>query len=1218
MKKNKRMYKKLMVNALVLSLIQAHTIPLSYATTPEDFETGIKIFGNISNNVLAQKNQMRMQQLAQEQAIQLQKQFTPKYGPSKYFPECQMPMAMPNLPKDVCQMSMDPAKVSLMYAYEKMSSNMMNYYDQLVNEATRVPNVGISCMQNQTKKFDDQMTEMINNLTRLQTQLKEEAQQFRENNKGLLADMETTNTELFGGDPGGEQNTVNGKTRDFTKLVSPECQRSVGSGMMGAAAEKGFNGLLQSMAPKNQSANSYMNSRGQIESELKASVQKMKDSIAADGIEAWMSPDASGTSKAQLDLAEKLSSYPSLGTIVNKEKQNLMSQSVRISKALTSLGYELPRDLGNETSSSLANMISSVQFDLKNKYVSDCTFNSTKGVALDFDKVLSSIEQLSTNNSKVALEGYKTALRNIYNSDDSLETKLQKIKDLDSSYSGISISFINFNGAKEIATPYALFNKTRENCNNKYAQYESGNSKKVESLLREYKTITDSFPGKLGNSIVNTVINCNGEALKPTDSCDENALSPAKQQNFCMAKATACATQMQSCYNELNTQVEKRKVKLNGLAQTFNNNVQTMITRSNNLFKGQLAKIESLNKMIQQRFPNSNFTIPNDMFIPLPATAKDKYGVDLAGNGDMESMTKVLPEKIESLKQMFAQQKQKSDEEIGDYIGKQKQNISEQKEKFNALYSECRGAADASTKQMDASNQAGQKAQDEMNAKVSSFCRKYDALRQSEAPACGQIDGLVESADEVASRLSKRTYGTLSAYQNYCNSYNNQKKLQDDADEACDLIDGPVVNGSTTKVPKNKAKCDKLNRQLAKLGKKPKSSKKPDLNKLCPSENTSDQDFVSNIVKNLKQADYDRLPGIVDEKKLDRTAIVNALKDGNFSAFADEENPLSELRTRLNLKDGNFCKDLKQRVTKATDAEKKEADDKIARLTTVRDQAKKDKEAGVIDKAKQEAVDKLNSAKKEAVSNRDKATAALSALEKKGGKKSKALKSAESKLKNIQEKISAINLLNKAQGDVPKILYPKEFNSAAAKQKKRDNQPVLFSDLDETDKNNFNTQLQKLKTEEDKAKKQLDKVRGKSNSASAEELTNARAEIDRINLVIAELDRKIKEATEQLKPDDQALNKALSDAEAALKNAEEEKAKLDKKGEDEGVMNTQIAEAILGDEADEDELDLGWSKLGEQATESCDAESSVQMNKNPLFFDINSYDKSKLSGGAGM
>jgi hypothetical protein len=178
--------------------------------------------------------------------------------------------------------------------------------------------------------------------------------------------------------------------------------------------------------------------------------------------------------------------------------------------------------------------------------------------------------------------------------------------------------------------------------------------------------------------------------------------------------------------------------------------------------------------MLQSKFPGTNFEIPNDMFIQLPETKKDKYGIEMAMDGDINKIIEILPKKIDSLKEMFANQQQSLDQEVGDYIGKQKQAMVQEQGRFKELLSKCTGAAEQSARGIAEANRKGQEEQAKKDQALGEFCNKYSALASSPVAGCDDAKSLYEDSMKVSSMIDPKARQNVSKFKALCNSYNNE------------------------------------------------------------------------------------------------------------------------------------------------------------------------------------------------------------------------------------------------------------------------------------------------------------------------------------------------------------------------------------------------------------------------------------------------------------
>ncbi len=946
----KQHYKKVLVYFLTSGLVQMQIGQFAYALDPNDVRTGVNIVGHIGSQILQNKADMIKKQIAENERLEIQRLMQPRMQGNRYFSECQLPSSQQNLPQNVCAPTNDPYKIATMYNYETEAKKVVNFYDQMMNEATSLTNVGVACINHQKKNFDSQMTEMINNLTRLQDELKAQSQLFKEQNKQILSDLEEKNAELFGiTDKGSSKGTINTKSRDFSKIVSPACQKIIGQNFGQTAEQFGFNGLLKSMGTKNRSAYDFTMSKSQIEDEIKKHAQTLKDSIAEVGIDNWI---AGQSSRGQSTIQDKVSSFKSFRDLLETEKRSLLGQKQRILSEINNLSPGLSVPTGNSPAD-LQKFINGAGDYLKKKYVDECTRSSSKGVSIDLEKLLSTVEQRGTDNSPAAIKGYKEALANIINSDDFISDKLDQIKALESTYNGMTITYSDSNGAATFETPYKYFEKVETICKTRYSESQTFNknqanglseaekAKKVQSLLQEFKNLNDNFSGKLGNSIVNTLINCNGESLKSTDNCSEDNLDTTKG-GFCVAKASTCANSMLNCYQEIDKQVNTRKTQISNLSKVFNANVNAMAIKANALYKNQLAKITTLTKLIQQKFPGANFEIPTDMFIPTPLESKkDKYGIEMAMDGDIEKISAILPDKIKKLQEMFANQKEAADNEIDEYLSKIQTAMKTEQNKFRTLASECGQIADSSANNLAQMDQEKAKGQAEMDSKVKKFCVKYSGLSTHPNGACKNIDKLADEAAEISSRLDNSAINTTNGFKNVCNEYNNESSESD----RCSAYDND---------PMKKDECEEKERKKGnKSGSSSKAIKMRYTDICRDGDKTTDESALKKLVSKMSAKENELLPR--DERKIDYDKISSYLK-GDDEDSLDSSPLFRGLKEELSGSD-SICTQLSKRGKAG--AASKETTDAEAKVTD----AQKAVDAAATD-AKPAAQTALDSAKK--------------------------------------------------------------------------------------------------------------------------------------------------------------------------------------------------------------------------------------------------------------
>ncbi len=852
------------VNSLIFSLLQNPFITNAMAAekSPVDVQDILKIAGgavDLYGKYLGQKQSMIQAQIASARNQQLMSQLSPNcrkpdgtacyVTQAKFFPECNLPASMSNMPENVCSANtQDPNAIASMITYESIAKGWKNYYEQMSNRNSNATYpTGLRCLMDKQKAMDSQLTEMMNNLQRLQDKLNQDKQVFRDNNKKLLEEMNTTNEELFGS----TSKNLALKTRDFAKYFSQSCQAVLVKDLA-AGSSKGLNGMLQGLSVSNKSAADFQLNKGSIENDIRREAEKIASSIKTNGVDDFN--ELAKNNKLDPENFSTMGVYgASIFSQVGKNVKEFEVAKARIKKDLGGVkNYDLP-PLDSRFSSNMDEFLSSANETFKRSFISDCVTGADKGIAIPVDDILRSLEQRATNSEGTARNDYRIALQRILKSGDSPESILAQIKDLDSNYPGMTVTYKDANQNRVIESPYSLFMKTAEKCEQKYVQ---GDNKKVErarAALAELKTLNDSYASKVSNAVLSQLLTCNGSSMK-SGSCNEDSLSGQNNPNFCVAHASQCANEIQGCYGEVNTHVQTRKAKMDNLAKKFNDNVSAMIARSNALYEQQKAAVTNMTKLIQQRFPGTNFDIPQNMFVSMPELKKDQFGVEMAGDGKMESFLEgptSMPDKISLLKEMFKRQKETVNKELTEYISGQETAMKDNIGKWETLADTCKSAIDGVTANINKANAENAKRQGEIDNLVSKYCTKYANLRENPNGGCSQAKELTDIMDKIMDkggdgRIVARSGALASQYDDACRASNNEA-VEIPAD-----CEGDIKS-------ENKKYCEAVKKKFASsVNSSGSSVEGVPLFRLCDA-NTDAKKFIANLSSKVISADKEKV-----------------------------------------------------------------------------------------------------------------------------------------------------------------------------------------------------------------------------------------------------------------------------------------------------------------------------------------------------------------------
>ncbi|MBY0412917.1 MAG: hypothetical protein K2Q18_02065 [Bdellovibrionales bacterium] len=915
MKKLREIFKRIIVHSVIFSLIQTSFVFSAHAELSQGVQAGLGA-ANTALNLWSQSNQMKNQiqmSIAQQQA---NANMITKYGPNckktdgtscydvagKFFPECALPPTVAGLPQNVCsekpaQIQQFPNAKQSMISYEKLAQEWVQSYDLQLNEASnsKVP-TGLKCLGDKKKALDSEMLEMVNNLTRMQEQFSSFKQKFQNQNNKMLTDLAAMKEELEGA-TGAGKNNLNLKVNSFMNGLSSSCKAILGDEKVAQGAQVGLIAIMNSLEPNKRKASDYQSNRTAIEAEVNADIAKIQNSIKNGGLQDYFDGKIADTSK-----------YKSLVAATQKQATEFKIAKDRIAKELEKVGYPLPT-MDKNFSADFNDFVATSKDFFKKKYVNDCITGADKTVTgMTMDQLLSTIKQVTTNNSGNADENYTTAIREVLERNLTPAQKVEEIKKLEGKYKDITFTYRGSGGQKVRETPYDFFNKTLAKCETLYTQSSqqkgSGTDlvsqqkiiERSQGLLRELQSLHDNYSGNLAARVLEQVQSCNGESKKAGSSCGDAESFDYTAASFCMSHADQCANDVSACEGKVRSEVQKRKTSMEAIASTFNLNAEALRKQSNEIFNSQKAAVMNLVKTVQARFPGTNFLIPENMFIPELTFKSDTYGIPLASDGSLAFMDD-MPKKLELLKKVFKDQQDKVDDEIQDYISKQAAAMQTQKGRWNELAGQCKEMVASMQSDIDKYNAEGTKNQMEQDAKVGSFCRKYSNMKTNPLGACQDAKSLAEDADKIAARLTNSALYYTGKFRNVCNQFNNEANSADDCDS-------PESTAYSKYDPKTKRRCDALwkaeTKRLEAEGKSGKGRKVTLMN-LCEKDETSDLDFVKAVGSKLPEEDRDVLKNVSDISKIDRNKLTQEGSD-----FFEGILSLPKFKTE------NVCKQLRE------------------------------------------------------------------------------------------------------------------------------------------------------------------------------------------------------------------------------------------------------------------------------------------------------------------
>jgi hypothetical protein len=747
-------------------------------------ESTVDMIDKVFNSAMGQIQQSMQQNQMMNQQAMMMSQLQPKTIPSKFFPHCKISQARGAFPKKACASGVQgPQALPGIEQMANLGNTYSDMYEQLMSPAQNSPfPVGLQCLENAKKGMVKSLQDRMNSLQGLQDKIAKEAQFFKEQNRKLLVDMEKSHKELFGGASG----DLDAKTKDFSKYFDKNCQNIIGSDNLAKAAGAGLNGIRVGLMSTNTDAANFSLERGQIESDINSQIQKVKAQIKEQGIQSWREDVAKGEGSINgQDLARMGVNKPAV-SIVMSEISRFDSKVGTIQKELKKIdpNYEIP-PMDKNFGTDFAEFTKGADDYFKKQYINECVTMADKGVAISPEQILRSLKSGVQGGGGVALKNYKAALQNILNSDAFIEDKMAQIQKLDQKYQGSNITISYKNSASDTvnSSTYDLYKATVNTCAQNFTKSDTfsttsskgvSQQKKItraKEYLNDLKELESTFASQIGNKIYDSVMNCSGRSEKSA-TCSTSDVFNQDSDAFCMKHATSCSSKVQQCYKKADSLVQAKKTQIKNFQAKYNKNVAALVAREEAYLKQVKTQVLADAEYLSKYFPGANYQVPEGLFIKMPEQEESEFGVELAGGGSLDFM-KDLPEQIGKLKETLAKQSGEIEGQINEYIGAQKQAMSDQKQKWDSLADECYAAAQSFRAQVAEGNAKMQQAQQEQMGKVGEFCQRFGQLGNSNpAAGCGEgsnsASALYEDMAGVSSYLSSDTEMAVTDYNNHC------------------------------------------------------------------------------------------------------------------------------------------------------------------------------------------------------------------------------------------------------------------------------------------------------------------------------------------------------------------------------------------------------------------------------------------------------------------
>jgi len=792
--------KKLLHLILSSSLYLNSPMPFSLAMAQEQSGFNVNNIASAVNGSIDAVGKMLLQSQANQHQFQMsiisaqnQTRVTvPQFLPAKYFPQCAITPAQMDYPEHACEKISNPIELQQAEILSKIGFDRTSLMTQMLSEAQNSSNpVGVKCLKDAKSKQLSAMEDKINNLRSINNNIKKNNQLFRDQNKALLESMKATNDELTG-----SQNSAKAASMNIKKLFEdPACNEVLSANAFGG----GLRGVRDSMTVPTKSGKGLVDMAKNIardESSIKDQIKMQTDRIVA-------ALKNQGTAQGLNFLMQSnelarggLTKFPAVAGAIKRKSDELGLTYQRISAELSKdfPGYKLP-ELDKHFSTNIENFSKDAGGYFKKKMIDDCvTMKDSTGLGLTRDQILSSLRQTSTHSSGTTTSSYKDRLNTILTSDAFISDKLNLIKALDEEYGkgNITIAMSTTSGRKNY-TPYQMFQETVARCEARYttdktfSKNEANGSSQANKVAQAQKYIVElrdlekNFSNNLVSEISDELVNCTGKAKERSGTCDTDRMD-TNNENFCISSAVTCSNNIRSCFNRAESYVSDREAVLKNKASQYNLSVQSIVTQQEVFLKQIQARVFADAEFYKNFFPNSNWKMPDDLFVKLPelsSGAGQGLGNELVLAGGNQDFMDDLPTKIESLMQVLEDQKTKIAQTIDEYITSQKTAMENNKKTWSNVAETCLAAAKGYREQIAQAQAKATADNTEKENKTAEFCARYSDLAQSNpAPGCAgsnSPEALYTDSSKIAAYLDPSVQNNIKQFRNLCDEIQSEK-----------------------------------------------------------------------------------------------------------------------------------------------------------------------------------------------------------------------------------------------------------------------------------------------------------------------------------------------------------------------------------------------------------------------------------------------------------
>jgi hypothetical protein len=798
-----RLLRRLTAQVSILALINFGSPATAFAqSTPAQQPNVLGVINNTIQGMFGAVMQARQQAQMMQQQAQMMNSLAPErtQTQARFFPQCRVPASGAPTLGNVCEGG-NPGTIDMFRSFIQIADRYERHYSQMMSRAQQDPFAGTRCLEDEMKKMQNAMQRRQNTLETLMSRLSKEEQAFRDANAERIRRMDNIYGELHGtnGAERPDQRSNEALTRDFAQFYSPECQNTIGRDALNNGRTGGLVGIQQHMQTNNESAAAFRNDEASFRRQYDDAIRKIVNDLNTNGLQTSLD-NAQDLSNLQRHIDGDLP-ITTIARVAVPKVQELRSKVSNVQEELNGyLGdaaFQIPK-LDRNFSQDFGRFISNADNFFKKRFVNECV-TGRGSLALSPEQILRSIQHRPTNNTGTAHTLYRQALQNILDSDAFIDDKIAQIRQLDQQYRNeITITYRDSEARSVTETPYQLYQKLIANCEQSYYQdntFQPGQStadsgstnvsiQRAKNIMNDLKKTVDGFVADLQREVNERVLNCNGRALSSNACTDTQSMSLASE-NFCFPHAQTCSQRIMACHQEAGQVVEAKTRQLKAEAAVFNQEAEALIARQEGIMQQIAQQVIADAEFLSQYFPGADFVYPSDLFVGMPEMAL-RNGEMLRGGGEINFDD--LNTKIRSLKDQLAQQADKINGEIKQYIAHVESDIRANQAIWAGVKTKCSGAIASIESAVNEQNQLASGAQKKSDEEVGEFCSRFEGLASTRNPMAG-CDGpyapsaLADTAARIASHLTPDATYAVQSYAAICTQVQSESNQRDRIDD---------------------------------------------------------------------------------------------------------------------------------------------------------------------------------------------------------------------------------------------------------------------------------------------------------------------------------------------------------------------------------------------------------------------------------------------------